>query len=228
VHAGVEIMTNEHDSFIREVNEELRSEQMKTIWKQYGLLIIGIAVAIVLGTAGVRGYQYWSGNKASASGDQFLAAMKLASENKTDKALAAFSKLEKDGYGSYPVLARMGQATLEASKDPKAAANEFAKIGSDESVPEPVRDAAKLRAAWLLVDTGTYDAVSAQAEVLTGPDDPMRHSAREVLGMSAYKNGDFKRAKQWFETIVKDRATPVNVRHRAQIMLDVITADGKA
>lgn len=221
-------MTNQDDSFIREVNEELRSDQMRAIWKQYGLLIIAAAVAIVLGTAGVRGYQYWSSKQAAASGDEFMAAMKLASENKTDEALAAFKKLEKDGYGSYPVLARMREATLQSGKDPKAAADAFAAIGSDTAVPEAIRDAAKLRAAWLMVDTAPYASVAAQAEAMTGPKDPMRHSAREVLGLSAYKNGDFKQAKTWFQAIANDPMTPANIGHRAQIMLDVMAADGKA
>lgn len=220
-------MTNEHDSFIREVNEELRSDQMKAIWKQYGLLIVGIAVAIVIGTAGYRGYVYWSGLQASASGDRFIEAMKLASENKTDEAVAALQQLEKDGYGAYPVLARMRAATLQSEKDPKGAAQAFAAVAADTSVPDAVRDVARLRAGWLLIDNGTYDDVSKQVEVLSDPDNPMRHSAREALGLSAYKNGNFKQAKDWFQAIANDRQTPVNVGHRAQIMLDVMTADGK-
>jgi hypothetical protein len=221
-------MTNENESFIREVNEELRSDQMKAIWRQFGALIIIVAVAIVFGTAGWRGYQYWSGKQASASGDEFLSAMKLASENKPAEALAVYEKLEKDGYGAYPVLARMRAATLTSEKDPKAAAEQFASIGKDSSVAEPLRDAAKLRAAWLMVESEPYQAVSAQVEELTTGQNPMRHAAREVLGLSAYKNGDFKRAKEWYEAITSDQLTPANTGHRAQIMLDVMAADGKA
>jgi hypothetical protein len=221
-------MTNEHESFIREVNDELRSDQMRAVWRQYGILIAGLAIAIVVGTAGMRGYQYWSNKQASASGDEFLSAMKLASENKTSDALAAFEKLEKDGYGAYPVLARMRTATLTSDKDPKAAASQFAAIGKDQAVPAAIRDVAKLRAAWLMVDTAPYAEVSADVEELAVPENAMRHSAREVLGLSAYKNGDFKRAKDWFQAIANDPQTPVNIGHRAQIMLDVMAADGKA
>lgn len=220
-------MTNENDSFIREVNEELRSDQMKAIWTQYGLMIVAIALAIVIGTAGYRGYVYWSGLQASASGDRFLEAMKLGTENKPDEALAAFEKLEKDGYGAYPVLAKMRAATLQAEKDPKAAIASFDAVANDQSVPDAVRDVARLRAGWLMIDTSPYDAVSKEIEVLTDPQNPMRHSAREALGLSAYKNGNFSQAKDWFQAIANDRQTPVNVGHRAQIMLDLMAADGK-
>lgn len=220
-------MTNENDSFIREVNEELRSDQMKAIWTQYGLMIVAIAVAIVIGTAGYRGYVYWSGQQASASGDKFLTAMKLASDNKTDEALAAFAQLEKDGYGAYPVLARMRSATLKAATDPKAAVAELDAVANDTKVPDAVRDVARLRAGWLLVDTAPYADVSKEVEVLTDAQNPMRHSAREALGLSAYKNGDVKQAKDWFQAIANDAQTPVNVGNRARIMLDLLTSNAK-
>lgn len=220
-------MTNENDSFIREVNEELRSDQMKKIWTQYGLMIVAIALAIVIGTAGYRGYVYWSGLQASASGDKFLTAMKLASDNKTDEALADFAQLEKDGYGAYPVLARMRSATLKAATDPKAAVSELDAVANDTNVPDAVRDVARLRAGWLLIDTAPYADVSKEVEVLTDAQNPMRHSAREALGLSAYKNGDLKQAKDWFQAIANDATTPVNVGNRARIMLDLLTSNAK-
>ena len=63
------------DSFIREVNEELRSDQMKGAWRRFGRYIIAVAVLIVLGTIGKVAYEYWDSNASSGAGDQFLAAM---------------------------------------------------------------------------------------------------------------------------------------------------------
>lgn len=90
------------DSFIREVNEELRSDQFRGAWKRYGRFVIGLAVLIVVATAGERVYSAWQASRASASGDQFLAATDLAKANKQDDALAALATLEKDGFASYP------------------------------------------------------------------------------------------------------------------------------
>jgi hypothetical protein len=94
-------------------------------------------------------------------------------------------------------------------------------------VPQALRDAARLRAANLLVDTGTYEQVSAEAEQLATPQDALRHSAREVLGLSAYKHEDYKRAKEWFEAILNDSEAPRNLANRAQMLLDLIAASGK-
>ena len=220
-------MVHQDDSFIREVNEELRSDQMRLIWKRFGRVLIGAAVLVVLGTIGKVGYDYWRDREASASGDQFLAALTLAREGKNEEALTALTNLEKDGFGSYPVLARMRAASLTAETDVPGAIAAFSAIAKDTSVPQVLRDAARLRAAYLLVDTGTYEQVSAEAEQLATPQDALRHSAREVLGLSAYKHEDYKRAKEWFEAILNDSEAPRNLANRAQMLLDLIAASGK-
>ncbi len=220
-------MVNQDDSFIREVNEELRSDQMRLVWKRFGRILIGAAVLVVLGTIGKVSYEYWRDREASAAGDSFLAALTLARDGKNEEALAALTALEKDGFGSYPVLARMRSASLLATTDTQGAVNAFTAIAKDSSVPEALRDAARLRAAYLLVDTGTYEQVSAEAEQLATPQSALRHSAREVLGLSAYKHEDYARAKEWFDAIVNDSETPRNVGNRAQMLLDLIAASGK-
>lgn len=217
------------DSFIREVNEELRSDQFRTAWQRYGRFVIALAAVVVIGTAGERIYAYWQSGQASASGDAFLAATDLAKANKPDEAIAALEKLEKDGFASYPVLARMRAAALKAEKGDNAGAiADFDAIAKDTAIPAAIQDVAHLRAAWLMVDTGTYEQVSAEAEALTATGNPMRHSAREVLGLTAYRLGDYKRAKDWFEAIGDDQESPRNVGRRAQMLLDVIAASGKA
>ncbi len=222
-------MVNQDDSFIREVNDELRSDQMKAVWTRFGGIIIGIAVLIVLGTVGKVGYDYWQESSSSQSGDTFLAALNLARENKSDEALAALTELEKDGYGSYPVLAQLRVATLQAQKgETDAAVAAFSEIGRDTRIPAALRDAARLRAAYLLIDAGTYEQVSSEVEQLAVPQNAMRHSAREALGLSAYKAGDYAKAKSWFQQIVDDAQSPRGILNRAQMLLDVIASTGKA
>jgi hypothetical protein len=217
------------DSFIREVNEELRSDQLKFVWRRFGRIILGAAVLVVLGTAAYSGYRYWASAQAGNTGDKFLAALALADQNKADDALAALAAIEKDGHGSYPRLARMRAATLQAQKgDTATAIAAFTAIGKEAGIPAVIQDAARLRAAFLLVENGTYDQVSAEAEELAVPANAFRHSAREVLGLAAYKAGDFSKARQWFQAITDDPETPRNVANRAQMMLDNITASGKA
>ena len=111
---------------------------------------------------------------------------------------------------------------------PLGAIAAFSEVGKDVSQPVAIRDAARLRAAYLLIDNGSYADVSAEVEVLAVPSNPARHSAREALGISAYKAGELKQAAQWFDAIAADRETPNGIKTRASLMLDLIAAKGGA
>lgn len=216
------------DSFIREVEEELRSDRLKKVWDSFGPIIIGAAILIVVATAGWRGWEYYSDRQASASGDRFLAALNLANEGQSDEALAALQALEEDGYGAYPVLARMRAATvLEEKGDAAGAVAAFDAVAADTSAPEAVRDMANIRAAYILVDTGSADEVAQRAEALSSDNNPLRHAAREALGLAAWKEERFGDAKVLFQQIVDDAAAPRNAQQRAAVMLDLITASGE-
>lgn len=216
------------DSFIKEVNDELRQDQFKSLWQRYGILFAAAAFAIIAGTAGYEGWKWWRDSQASASGDQFLSALNLAREQKPDEALAALAELEKTGYGAYPVLARMRAATVLAVKgDAKAATDAFDAIAADTNVDTAIRDIAALRAAMLAVDNGAYEDVAKRAEPLTADGNAMRHSAREALGLAAYKAGKFVEAQGFFQSIADDEAAPRNIAERAELMLSVIAATGK-
>lgn len=215
------------DSFIREVDDELRQDRAKDLWKRYGVWVIVGAVAIVAGTAGIRGYQYWVDSQANASGDAFLQAMTLANDGKSDEALTALAELEKDGYGSYPVLARMRAATVQAEKGDFAAAVEgFDAVATDGSIPDAVRDMARLRAAFLLVDHGSREDVARRVETLASDGNPLRHSAREALGLAGWRAGEASDALKLFEQISADDTAPRNARQRAELMAELIRGSG--
>ena len=94
--------------------------------------------------------------------------------------------------------------------------------------PPAIRDMASLRAAYLLVDNGTYADVAARAEALTADTNPLRHSAREALGLSAWKEGKSSDALKLFEQIAADDAAPRNTRQRATLMAELIRGSGTA
>ena len=222
------VMNNSDDSFIREVNEELRSEQMQNVWKRFRPLIIGVAVLIVLGVAGGALFEWWQARESSASGDRFINAVKDASADKSDQAMKELEALSKDGFGAYPVLARMRLATLKADKgDAKGAIADFNALGQDSAVPGPVRNAAKLRAAWLMVDNNSYEELASAVEELAAASSPVRNSAREVLGLSAYKAGNYTKARDWLQLVLDDKESSSGAKTRARTVLALITASGK-
>lgn len=217
------------DSFIREVNEELRQDQAKALWDRYGPIAIGVAAAIILATAAWVAWDYWTTSKANKSGDEFLQALRLANDGKSDESLAALAALEKEGYGAYPLLARMRSATVLAEKgDFAGAVAGFDAVAADGAVPASIRDMARLRAALILVDNGAYADVAQRVEALTADTNPLRHSAREALGLSAWKEARAADALKLFEQVADDQTAPRNSRERATMMVELIRGSGDA
>ncbi|MGX5846388.1 tetratricopeptide repeat protein [Mesorhizobium sp. PL10] len=215
------------DSFIREVNDEMRRDQAQALWDRFGPAILGLAILVVLGTAAFVGYRYWDETRANRSGDAFSQALKLANDGKADDALTALEQLEKDGYGAYPLLARMRAATVKADKgDFTAAVADFDGVAADTAIPQGIRDMARLRAALLLVDHGSFADVSSRVEALTADNNTLRHTAREALGLAAWKEGKTQDALKLFDQIAADDGAPRNARQRATLMSELIRGSG--
>jgi hypothetical protein len=211
-----------------EVDEEVRREQLKKLWERYGNYLIALCVIVVVGIGGWRGYEWWQGKKAAEAGAAFEAAVTLDAEGKHKEAEAAFAKIAAEGTAGYRLLARLREAADLAQTDPKAAVQAYDQIAADGSVPQLWRDLANVRAALILVDSVPYSELQQRLEPLTAPDRTFRHSARELLALSAWKAGDTAAAQRWSEMVITDPQTPSGIRGRVEVLAALLAASGKA
>ena len=210
-----------------EVDEEVRREQLKKLWQRYSHYIIAACVLVIVGIAGWRGYEWWEAKRAVESGAAFEQAVTLAESGKAQEAEAAFAKLAADGTAGYRVLSRLREAAELAQSDPKAAIKAYDEIAADRGAGQVIQDLATLRASFLLVDRTSYADLRSRLEPLTGPERAFRYSARELLALSAWKQGDVSAARQWTDTIMSDPQTPAGARSRAEVLSQLIAAGGK-
>ncbi len=211
--------------FLREVDEDLRRERIKGIWSRYRVLIVGAAVGLVVAVAAFGAYEYWQTRRAAATGDRFATAMDYIREGNGGQAEAAFNRLITEGTGQYPALAALRVATAKAdSGDATGAAADFDRIANDEAAPELLRNVARIRAAMVLLDTTSYDDLRPRLEVLALPEAPFRFTAQELLGLSAYRNGNLDEAERYFQQLVDADGAPEGMGERAGQMLDLIAA----
>jgi hypothetical protein len=211
----------------QEVDEEVRREQLKKLWQQYGNYLIALCVLVVVGVGAWRGYQWWEAKQAAQSGAAFEQAVTLAEAGKHQEAEAAFAKLAADGTAGYRVLARLREAAELAGTDSKGAIAAYDEIAADSGAGQVIRDLAAVRAGFLLADTAPYSEIRSRLEPLTAADRPFRHSAREILALSAWKSGDMTAARQWTDMIMTDPQTPAGARSRAEVLSELIAASGK-
>jgi hypothetical protein len=201
-----------------EVDEEVRRDQLKKLWDRYSIYIIAGALLIIAGVGGWRGYQYIEAQKAAQAGAAFDRAVELSEANKHAEAEAAFNELAAKAPSGYRMLARMRAAGEAASRDRQAAAKMFDEIAADRSVGTEQQNLAKVRAAEMLLDTAIYPDMLARLEPFTTPEATYRHTARELLALSAWRANDMASARKWLDLIGNDGETPPSMRSRAEAM----------
>jgi hypothetical protein len=213
------------EQFIREVDEELRRAQLKSIWDRFGPLIIGVCVLVVVVTAGYRGWIWWESRQAAQTGDRYIAALDTLG---TDRA-AGQAELERfagETGAGYAALAKLRMAGEKAVAGDKAGALAgFDGVANDSAAAQSLRDLARIRAAMLALDTGDVEGAKSRAEPLNAPGNAWRHLAREVLGTAAYRGAQLQEARDAFTAIQQDAETPPDLWVRAGMMVSLIDGE---
>ncbi len=211
-----------------EVDEEIRRDQLKKLWERYSIYIVALAILIVAGIGGWRGYEYYVGKKAAAAGAAFETAVTLSEQGKHAEAEAAFAKVVTEAPDGYRVLARFRAATALAQIKPADAVKAYDDIAADKSVGQTFQDLAGVRAGLLLVDTAPLADLRRRLDPLAEPGRTFRHTARELLALSAWRNHDAATAKRYIDMIAGDGETPPGARARIDVLSALIGNDGKS
>ncbi|MDT3379158.1 tetratricopeptide repeat protein [Labrys portucalensis] len=212
----------------QEVSEDMRREKAQKLWAKYGNYVLGAALAVVIGVSGYVAYQHYLKQQAEATGARFQEAISLAQSGKTKEAAAALGALMKDGSAGYQTLARFRLAAETANDKVEDGIKAYEALAADSSLGPVLQSLAKVRGGYLMVDTASYADLAGKIEPLTAAGEPWRHSAREVLGLAAWKAKDLANASKWYQAVITDKDVPPALRQRAELMLQLIASDQPA
>jgi hypothetical protein len=211
---------------IREVEEDLRRERYQQIWSRYGNVIVAAAMAIVLGVAGHQGWKYWQQSRSDSAGARFEGALQLSRDDKDADSIAALEAIVKDAPSGYQMLARFRLAAEAAAAGKKAEAlAQYQGLADDTSTDPLLKGFAQLKAAELRIDEADFTEMQNRLTPLLAENGAWRASARELLGLSAFKARNLEEAEKNFTLLFADPATPQSLRQRAQMMMTLIAAD---
>jgi hypothetical protein len=218
-------MAESEDSLLREVQEELRREQMEQIWKRYNGLILTAATIIVLSVAG---YQFLENRRISseeAAGSSFAAAESLSDNKKKEEAQKAFAAIADDGPSGYAALAKLRLASAEA-KDGKTAdaVATYDSLAKQPGADDLLKSFAQLQAASLRMADADYTEIQNRLTPLIGDGAPFASTAREFLGIAAYKAKKYDEARSYLEPLMVDPNAPQDLQERVKIVMGEIAA----
>jgi hypothetical protein len=218
-------MVDNNDALLREVEEELRREQWARLWDRYGTYVLGAAIALV---AIVGGYKFWESRqiaRSAAAGTEYNEAMKLAAEGKADEAARKLESLASTGPGGYAALAELQRAgTLIKARRPADAVAVLDKLATTSGTDSMLKNFAVIQAATLRLGEADFTEMQNRLKPLTENASPWRHSARELLGLAAYKAGRLEEARNSLAMMLGDAGTPQGALDRARVVLGSIAA----
>lgn len=216
------------DNIFREVDEELRGDRMRALWRRFAPFVIGAAVAVVAIVAVNEGWTWYHSNNAAATSDELYKAFDLIEGGDLAAATTQLDTVIANGSGSYPVLAEFRKAGVLAKEGKAAeAVAAYDTLANEQSNPR-LRELALVLAGTLMVDTGTLADVQARVETIATEGNPLRNAAREALGLAQYKAGDLAAAQASFQAVVDDPLTLSTTRNRMSYYLAQLLAEGAA
>jgi len=221
-------MADDRDSLLREVDEELRREQMEKVWQRYNGLILGAAALIVIG---VGGYKYLESRRiadAQTAGAEFAKALQLSEDKKDDDAAKAFNEIAQSGPAGYATLARLHLAGADATAGRKAEALAvYESIANAPGGDSLLKNFAQLQVASLKLGDADYTEQQNRLAPLAADGSAFKITARELLGLAAYKAGKFDEARKYFEPLLVDPQASRAIQERVKIVMgDIARAEG--
>jgi len=206
----------------REVEEDVRRDKLEKFWKQYGGLVIGLVVLVLLAVAGYQGWQRYQASQRAKDAAQFMAAEKARSPQEAAK---DFADLTPKAGAGYVLLSRLEQANaLLAAGQKKDAIALYTDIaGQDQG---SIGAVARIRAGWAEADTASRADLENLLRPLNDNANAWRFLAREILAYSDWRAGKVLAASGEFNQLAADNNAPDSLRNRTRAFAQFLAGGG--
>jgi hypothetical protein len=221
--------TDPAESFVREVDENLRRDQARDFLKKNGPWIVG---AILLFLAAVAGWLYWQDRQrkeAEAETERLNTVMAQIGSGQVAGADGQLVQLVEADAEGVSAAARLTRAALALQKsDRKTATDEYRAVMDEKGLAQPYRDLATVRLTALEFDQMKPADVVARLKPLAVAGNPWFGSAGEMTAMALLKLGRKDEAGRLFAAIAADNEVPDTIRSRAVQIAGTLGIDATA
>ena len=206
---------SDSDSFISEVSEEVRKDQLFGYIKRFGWIAVLLILLLVGGAAYNEYTKAQNDAAAQATGDALVAAL-----NEDDLEARAQKLAEIDPAGpAAAVTGLLTAAAQEQAGDSAAAYATLTALAANPQVPQTYRDVAVFKSALIVTDETDPAARRQTLEQLAVPGQPFRLLAQEQLALLDVAAGQTEAAIATLRAISEDAEVTRGLRDRAQSLI---------
>jgi hypothetical protein len=210
------IKPTESETFLREVDEELRRERINRFVARYGWALIAAALLVLAGVGGLIWYQGHRAEQRDQEAEALTDALDKMAAGNRNAALPRLAELADSRSPGYRAAALFARANAQIEQNQLAAAvATLRSIADDQDFAEPYRQAALVRRTSLEFDRLPPQVVIQRLTPLARPGQPWFGTAGEMVGIAQLKLHRPDLAGPIFGRIARDENVPGSIRSRA-------------
>ena len=205
-----------NETFLREVDENLRRDQLRDFFRDNGRWLIAAVVIFLAASGGLIWWKQHQVERHERQVEKLAQVYKDVGSGSIGQAPQQLDELSSDGSKAVSASARFARAAVALQQgDTKLATATYTSIANDDGLPQPYRNAALIRQTALQFDQLKPEEVISRLAPLAKQGEPWFGSAGEMTAMAMMKQGNNRQAAQLFAAISRDQTVPETIRARA-------------
>ncbi len=206
-----------------DLEEQEQLDEIKAWWKQFGGLVILVAVAALITVAAVRGWTYYQSKQGLEAGELYAQLQGAAGANDPKKVQDIAAVItDKYGRSGYAAFAALAAAKAAFDSGDLAAAAARLQWAVDNGRDAETRDIARLRLAAVLLDQKKFDEA---LNLLAAPHgDTLTALYADLKGDVLVAQGKPQEARGAYQLALDKSDAKSSYRSLIQIKLDALSA----
>lgn len=214
------------ENFFKEISADVKSDNLKKIWDNYGLQIVIAIVIILTAAVSFETFKAWKDKRAQTWSNAYAYALDLQNRGQFDDSIKILQQINEQNNGIYSDMVQMQISNIlfEQGKNSEAIA-ELEKIVNNKDADKQIHDIAVIKLASYKLDNAPKEEVLALLEPLIKEKGSWSSAAQEMTAWLAIRDGDLESAKKIYSSILNTPNLNDGLKLRVQDVMSVLNSD---
>lgn len=204
----------------QEVEEDIRSDKVRSIWKKYRVYIILLLLLIVC-SVGIKSFwDYYKLKNLETRSENYFKAIDLINQDGGIggiQALTTFSEQNGENENYLTMISNFTEAALRRNNNDLKNSLEIYSVIINGDIDITYKDYAKIQSAEVLMELKNYKEAKVFLSEVTGS--LFSNIAKEYTGYIELYEGNTSKAKDIFQEIVDDASVQNTIKDRIKEIL---------